>query len=149
MTIGEYCNREVTISEPDTSIIEAAKLMRRHHVGDLVVVDRQEGKNLPVGIVTDRDLVLEVPAQDVDPDSLSIKDIMSTDLVTVLESETFLRVLDIMKKQRVRRILVVDDHGGLQGILSADDALELIAEAMNDLTGLVKREIAREADLRP
>jgi CBS domain-containing protein len=149
MTIGEYCNREVTISEPDTSIIEAAKLMRRHHVGDLVVVDRQEGKNLPVGIVTDRDLVLEVLAQDVDPDSLSIKDIMSTDLVTVLESETFLRVLDIMKKQRVRRILVVDDHGGLQGILSADDALELIAEAMNDLTGLVKREIAREADLRP
>mgnify|MGYP003572208446 FL=1 len=149
MTIGEYCNREVTISEPDTSIIEAAKLMRRHHVGDLVVVDRKEGKNLPVGIVTDRDLVLEVLAQDVDPDSLSIKDIMSTDLVTVLESETFLRVLDIMKKQRVRRILVVDDHGGLQGILSADDALELIAEAMNDLTGLVKREIAREADLRP
>jgi CBS domain-containing protein len=149
MTIGEYCNREVTISEPDTSIIEAAKLMRRHHVGNLVVVDRQEGKNLPVGIVTDRDLVLEVLAQDVDPDSLSIKDIMSTDLVTVLESETFLRVLDIMKKQRVRRILVVDDHGGLQGILSADDALELIAEAMNDLTGLVKREIAREADLRP
>ena len=149
MTIGEYCNREVTISEPDTSIIEAAKLMRRHHVGDLVVVDRQEGKNLPVGIVTDRDLVLEVLAQDVDLDSLSIKDIMSTDLVTVLESETFLRVLDIMKKQRVRRILVVDDHGGLQGILSADDALELIAEAMNDLTGLVKREIAREADLRP
>mgnify|MGYP003571918615 FL=1 len=102
-----------------------------------------------MGIVTDRDLVLEVLAQDVDPDSLSIKDIMSTDLVTVLESETFLRVLDIMKKQRVRRILVVDDHGGLQGILSADDALELIAEAMNDLTGLVKREIAREADLRP
>ena len=149
MTIGEYCNREVTISEPDTSIIEAAKLMRRHHVGDLVVVDRQEGKNLPVGIVTDRDLVLEVLAQDVDPDSLSIKDIMSTDLVTVLESETFLSVLDIMQKQRVRRILVVDDHGGLQGILSADDALELIAEAMNDLTGLVKREIAREADLRP
>ena len=149
MTIGEYCNREVTISEPDTSIIEAAELMRRHHVGDLVVVDRQEGKNLPMGIVTDRDLVLEVLAQDVDPDSLAIKDIMSTDLVTVLESETFLSVLDIMQKQRVRRILVVDDHGGLQGILSADDAIELIAEAMNNLTSLVKREIAREADLRP
>ena len=149
MTIGEYCNREVTISEPDTSIIEAAKLMRRHHVGDLVVVDRQEGKNQPLGIVTDRDLVLEVLAQNVDPDSLSIKDIMSTDLVTVLESETFLSVLDIMQKQRVRRILVVDDHGNLQGILSVDDALELIAEAMNNLTSLVKREIDREVDLRP
>lgn len=149
MTIGEYCNRDVTISAPDTSIIDAAKLMRRHHVGDLVVVDRQEGKNLPMGIVTDRDLVLEILAQDVDPDSLSIRDIMSSDLVTVLESETFLSALDIMQKQRVRRILVVDDHGGLQGIFTADDAIELVAEAMNDLTSLVKREIVREADLRP
>jgi CBS domain-containing protein len=149
MTIGEYCNRDVTISAPDTSIIDAAKLMRRHHVGDLVVVDRQEGKNLPMGIVTDRDLVLEILAQDVDPDSLSIRDIMSSDLVTVLESETFLSALDIMQKQRVRRILVVDDHGGLQGIFTADDAIELVAEAMNDLTSLVKRETAREADLRP
>jgi len=149
MTIGEYCNRDVTISAPDTSIIDAAKLMRRHHVGDLVVVDGQEGKNLPMGIVTDRDLVLEILAQDVDPDSLSIRDIMSSDLVTVLESETFLSALDIMQKQRVRRILVVDDHGGLQGIFTADDAIELVAEAMNDLTSLVKRETAREADLRP
>jgi CBS domain-containing protein len=148
MTIGEYCNRDVTISAPDTSIIEAAKLMRQHHVGDLVVVESQVGKNLPIGIVTDRDLVLEVLAQDIDPDSLSIRDIMSTDLVTVLESETFLSVLDIMQKQRVRRTLVVDDHGGLQGIFTADDAIELVAEAMNDLTSLVKREIAREADLR-
>ena len=149
MTIGEYCNRDVTISAPDTSIIDAAKLMRRHHVGDLVVVDRQEGKNLPMGIVTDRDLVLEILAQDVDPDSLSIRDIMSSAVVTVLESETFLSALDIMQKQRVRRILVVDDHGGLQGIFTADDAIELVAEAMNDLTSLVKRETAREADLRP
>lgn len=149
MTIGEYCNREVTITEQDTSVNEAAILMRHHHVGDLVVVDKQEEKMVPIGIVTDRDLVIEVLAQNVDPDSLSIKDIMSTDLVTVNENVTLLSVLDIMQKERVRRILVVDELGGLQGILSADDAIELIAEAMNNLTKLVKREMAREQKQRP
>ena len=149
MTVGEYCNREVTITEQDISVIEAAILMRHHHVGDLVVVNKQEEKTVPIGIVTDRDLVIEVLAQNVDPDSLSIKDIMSTDLVTVGENETLLSVLDIMQKERVRRILVVDEHGDLQGLLSADDAIELIAEAMNNLTKLVKREIAREQYQRP
>jgi len=149
MTIGEYCNREVTITEQDTSVIEAAILMRRHHVGDLVVVDKQEQKTVPIGIVTDRDLVIEVLAQSIDPDSLSIKDIMSTELVTVSENEALLSVLDIMQKKRVRRILVVNEHGDLQGLLSADDAIGLIAEAMNNLTKLVKREIAREQNQRP
>ncbi len=149
MTIGEYCNREVTITEQDTSVIEAAILMRRHHVGDLVVVDKLEEKTVPIGIVTDRDLVIEVLAQNIEPDSLSIKDIMSTDLVTVNENETLLSVLDIMQEKRVRRILVVNEHGDLQGLLSADDAIGLIAEAMNNLTKLVKREIAREQNQRP
>ncbi len=149
MTIGEYCNREVTITEQDTSVIEAAILMRRHHVGDLVVVDKQGQKTVPIGIVTDRDLVIEVLAQNIEPDSLSIKDIMSTDLVTVNENETLLSVLDIMQEKRVRRILVVNEHGDLQGLLSADDAIGLIAEAMNNLTKLVKREIAREQNQRP
>jgi CBS domain-containing protein len=149
MTAGEYCNREVVITEQDMSVTEAAILMRQHHVGDLVVVETREGKTLPTGIITDRDLVIEIIAQKVDPQSLSVKDVMSTDLVTVRENETLLDVLAIMQRKSVRRLVVVDDEGNLQGLLTADDAIELIAEAMNSLTKLVKQEITRETRERP
>jgi len=60
MTAGEYCNREVVITGQDASVTEAAMLMRHHHVGDIVVVEKQGGKTLPIGIITDRDIVVEV-----------------------------------------------------------------------------------------
>ena len=63
MTAGEYCNREVVIIESNTTILDAAKLMRQHHVGDLVVIKKLGNQNLPIGIVTDRDLVIKVLAQ--------------------------------------------------------------------------------------
>ncbi len=149
MTVGKYCNRDVIITELNTTIIEAAKLMRKHHVGDLVVVKKQDAENIPVGIVTDRDLVVEVLAQEVLPDSVTFKDIMSTDLVTVGEDETLLGTLALMRNHGVRRILVVNDHGGLEGILSVDDAVELIAEEMNSLVKLVRHEIMHEEEERP
>jgi CBS domain-containing protein len=149
MTAGEYCNREVIITDKNTAVSEAAVLMRQHHVGDLVIVEKQDGKTLPVGIITDRDLVIEVIAQNIDAQSLSVKDIMSTELVTVNEKETLLNVLEIMQKKSVRRIVVIDDTGTLQGLLTADDAIELITEAMNNLTKLVKHEITREEKQRP
>ncbi len=144
MTAGEYCNREIVVSEQTDSVTDAATLMRQHHVGDLVVVERQGEKTLPVGIITDRDIVIEVIAQKIDPNSLCIKDVMSTKLVTINEKATFLDTLELMRNQGIRRVIVVDEQGSLQGLLSADDAIELIAEEMNHLTKLIKREITQE-----
>ncbi len=149
MTAGEYCNREVIITEKNISVTEAAMFMRQHHVGDLIVVEKQEGRTLPIGIITDRDIVIEVIAQKVDPNLLTINDIMSTDLITVEEQKTLLDTLDLMQNQGVRRVVVVDGQGSLQGLLTADDAVELIAEAMNKLTKLVKREITHEEKEHP
>jgi len=149
MTAGEYCNREVVITEQDTSVTEAAVLMRQHHVGDLVVVEKRGGKTIPTGIITDRDLVIEVIAQKVAAETLSVKDIMSADPVTVTEDEKLLDVLAMMQRKGVRRILVVDEEGALQGLISADDVIELIAEAMNNLTKLVRQEITREEKKHP
>jgi CBS domain-containing protein len=149
MTAGEYCNREVIIVEPTISVTEAAVLMRRHHVGDLVVVEKEGEEARPVGIITDRDIVIEVVAQKIDPDSLTVKDIMSTDPVRVAETVSLLDTLELMKQRGVRRVLVIADSGGLQGLLSADDAIELIAEQLNDLTQLVDREITREQKQHP
>ena len=149
MSAGEYCNREVIIVEPTISVTEAAVLMRHHHVGDLVVVEKEGEEALPIGIITDRDIVIEVMAQKLDPDSLTVKDIMSTDPVSVPVTTSLLDTLELMKQRGVRRVLVVADDGSLQGLLSADDAIELIAEQLNDLTQLVDREVKQEQKQHP
>ncbi len=149
MTAGTYCNREAIITESNTSVTEAARLMRQYHVGSLIVVEKQGEENMPIGIVTDRDLVIEVLAQDVPPDSVMVQDIMSVDLFTVTEDMTLFSTLNVMRRHCVRRIPVVNSHGGLEGILCADDVVELIAEASNDLVSIISHEIKREKQEHP
>lgn len=149
MTAGEYCNREVVITDRDASITQAAMLMREHHVGSLVVVKKRDGANIPIGIVTDRDLVVEVIALKVPIDSITVGDVMSIDLVTVEEQETLINTLDLMLKKGIRRIPVVDKQNNLQGIMTADDAIDLLAESMSDLTKMINKELMYEIKQRP
>jgi len=148
MPVGEICNREVVIAEKSLSVVEAARLMRGHHVGDLVVVEAREGQQRPVGIVTDRDIVVEVVAAGVNPEGLKLGDIMGPDVATVRESEGLFEALRYMRDKGVRRIPVVDREGGLVGILTLDDLLSLLAEEMTELAKLVSRERQREATAR-
>ena len=148
MAIGEMCNREVVIVERETSLGEAARLMRQHHVGDLVVVESREGGRRPVGIVTDRDIVLEVVAMDLSPESLRVGDIMGAKLVSVRDSEGVFETIRYMRSQGVRRVPVVDAAGWLVGIIALDDLLELLAEEIGELAKLVTRERGREQETR-
>jgi len=148
MPVGEICNREVVVSDKTMSVVEAARLMRTHHVGDLVVVDERDGRKLPVGIVTDRDIVVEVVAAGVNPDALKVGDIMGLDVATVRESEGLFEALRYMRDKGVRRMPVVDSAGGLVGLLTLDDLLSLLAEEMTELAKLVSQERQREAAAR-
>jgi CBS domain containing-hemolysin-like protein len=74
---------------------------------------------------------------------------MSTGPVSVVESTSLLDTLETMKQRGVRRVLVLADNGSLQGLLSADDAIELIAEQVDDLTQLVNREVKQEQKQHP
>ncbi len=148
MPIGEICNREVVFATRDTSILETAQLMRRHHVGDLIVVDEKNDKRIPVGIVTDRDIVIEVIAKEADINSLTAGDIMGLELVTTREADGVFETIQLMRLKGVRRMPVVDPHGGLVGIVSVDDLVELLAEEMNELAKLISREQVREAKNR-
>ena len=148
MAVGEICNREVVITEKSVSVVDAAQLMRSHHVGDLVVVEEKGGRRHPVGIVTDRDIVVEVVAAGVNPDTLKVGDIMGPELATLRESEGLFEALRYMRDKGVRRMPVVDRDGGLVGILTLDDLLSLLAEEMTELAKLVSRERQREATLR-
>jgi CBS domain-containing protein len=148
MSIGEFCNREVVFATREMSLPEAAQLMRKHHVGDLVVVDEVDGKRVPVGIVTDRDMVIEVIAQSLNVDGFSVGDIMSPQLVSVQEKEGVFETIRLMRSKGVRRIPVVNQEGGLAGIVSADDILDLLAEEMAELAKVAPREQEREAKAR-
>jgi len=148
MAVGEICNREVVITEKSVSMVDAAKLMRTHHVGDLVVVEEKAGRKHPVGIVTDRDIVVEVVAAGVNPDTLKVGDIMGPEVATVRESEGLFEALRYMRNKGVRRMPVVDGSGVLVGILTLDDLLSLLAEEMTELAKLVSHERQREATVR-
>jgi CBS domain-containing protein len=148
MAVGEICNREVVIAKKTLSVVDAAQLMRKHHVGDLVVVEERNGRRHPVGIVTDRDIVVEVVAAEVNPDGLKVGDIMGPEVATVRESEGLFEALRYMRGKGVRRMPVVDRDGGLIGILTLDDLLSLLAEEMTELAKLVSHERQREAASR-
>lgn len=148
MSAGEYCNRDVVIISKSEPVNEAIQLMRRHHVGDVVVVETLEETTIPVGILTDRDIVLEILAEDVDLEAVAVGDVMSYELVTVNENTKLIDTIKIMRDKGVRRIPVVNESGGLEGLLTVDDMLELMAEQLSDIVGLISKEQARESTLR-
>lgn len=148
MPIGEICNREVVIVQRDTTVEEAARLMRKHHVGALVVIDEVSGKRKPVGMVTDRDLVVEVLATQLDAAVITVGDIMPHELGTVPESSGVFEAIQFMRAKAVRRLPVVDGQGALVGIVALDDLLALLAEELSDLAGLVAREQEKESRAR-
>jgi len=148
MAVGEICNREVVVTGKSASVVEAAQLMRTHHVGDLVVIEERDGRNYPVGIVTDRDIVVEVVAVGVNPEELRVGDIMGPEVATARESEGLFEALRYMRDKGVRRMPVVGSEGELVGILTMDDVLSLLAEEMTELAKLVSHERQREAVVR-
>ena len=148
MPIGEICNRDVVIVKSSDTIQEAAKLMRQHHVGDVVVIEERGGVRVPVGIVTDRDLVVEILATELDPGVITVGDIMERELVTVKESTGIFEAIQYMRSKAVRRLPIVDESGALLGIFSLDDLLELLSEELLGIAKLVKHQQRKEATRR-
>ena len=145
MTTGEICNRNVVVAPKTELVVDAAKRMRTSHVGALIVVEHREGRHIPVGIVTDRDIVISAVAGDVDHiQHLMLSDLMSLDLVTGHEEESLESALKKMQEHGIRRLPVVDRTGALVGILTLDDVLQYLTAQHGELVALVVREQQRE-----
>jgi len=149
MNASEICNREVVVCYRNMSLPDAAKLMREYHVGSLVVVVDRPPERVPVGILTDRDLTLAVIAKELDPRDLDVGDVMSTELLTVREQDSVTDVLRLMRERGVRRLPVLTPNGGLAGIVTIDDVLDIVAEELGDVVRSIGRERAREIRARP
>jgi CBS domain-containing protein len=148
MTIGAICNRDVITAQPSATVLEAVTLMRQHHVGDVVVVKHHQGKKVPVGIVTDRDVVVDLVATELDCKVITVGDIMVTNLAVAKASTGILEAIQLMASKGVRRLPIVDDNDDLVGIVTLDDVLLLLAKELGALTKLVAREQKNEAARR-
>jgi len=148
MSVGSICTRHVFSIDANADAAQAAKAMRESHVGFLVVTSKQGGQETPVGVITDRDIVLEVVAQDVDPKSVVAKDIMSGKPLIVREQAPIHDTLLQMRAAGVRRVPVQDAHGKLVGVLSIDDVVGFLSELVQDLAGAIEREQSVESRLR-
>ena len=143
MSVRDICNRNVVVTGRDTTVSDGATLMRNMHIGDLVVAETDDD-NRPIGLVTDRDIVVEVVAAGLDPTSLTVGDIMSDSIESVRGDKDFWDALDHMRQRDIRRQPIVDAQGDLEGILTLDDALGLVGEAIDSLSDLIRNEVERE-----
>lgn len=148
MAISEFCKLDVVCCDASASISEVAELMRVHHVGDVIVTGKNGEARVPIGIVTDRDIVIEVVAPKIDLNMLTAGDIMNSPLQTIDENAGFLDALRLMGKLKVRRMPVVRDDGTLFGIASADDILNMLAVEMSTLTSVLAEQPVIESRTR-
>jgi CBS domain-containing protein len=139
MAIGEICSRDVVFVAKNESCADAARLMREHHVGSLVVVRDRAGTKTPVGMITDRDLAVGVMALGLDAEKTPVEAAMRPEVMVVRESEGLGRAIALMREQGVRRLPVVDAAGALVGVLAADDLIELFGEEMAGLAAVVAK----------
>lgn len=148
MNAGEICNREVVVAYRQMSLTEAAKLMRDHHVGSLIVVVDRLSERVPVGMLTDRDLTVAVIAKELDPRTLTVGEVMGTELFTVREQDSISEALRLMRERGVRRVPVLTRSGALAGLVTVDDLLDNVAEQLSDVVHAIERERVRETRVR-
>ncbi len=137
MPIQRILRRSVKTLPPETSCAEASRLLRDEEIGCVVVAEAGR----PVGVVTDRDLVVRVMAAGEDADRVSLRDVMSGEPVFLGDANSLDSVVRTMREQGVRRIPVVDDAGELEGIVTLDDLLVLLAEQLGSLAETVRQEL--------
>lgn len=148
MNVGSACNREVIVADRSSGVLEVARLMRDYHVGSIVVTEADEGGMRPVGIVTDRDLVVEILAQEVDARAVVLEDVMTHYPVAANEDDDLEYAVELMRDKGVRRVPVVDNSGFVVGILSMDDLLWEMSREFDSIASLVQREQRNEVRRR-
>jgi CBS domain-containing protein len=144
MLLKSICTLEVARCGPQTTVLEAAYLMRRGHTGDLVVCAGAEEGEAPIGVITDRDIVVEVLAKGLDPAATTVASVMRTPVVVANETEDTSQALERMKHHGVRRIPVVGARGHLMGIVTVDDLVKGLAAEAGALAEILAREQSHE-----
>ena len=129
--LGKVCTKPVVTASAQMTVAQAARAMRSKNIGALVVVNAGR----PIGMLTDRDIAMDVVAQGMDPDSTRVGDVMHKKPVTIREDLGILDAAQAFAKSGVRRLPVVDKGGQLAGVIAVDDVMMLLGNEMGDLAG--------------
>ena len=151
MFVAELCSRNVVTIRPDDEIVVAARRMRENHVGYLVVLEPDAAAGtIPrvIGVLTDRDIVLEVVARDGNPHHVHVRDVMTREPVVLEGFATLPAAMQEMRRVSVRRMPVIGKQGELLGVLSLDDALDVLSGELASLAGAIRNERRVESMLR-
>ena len=145
MNIEGMCTHSTVTADRSRTLQECAALMGENHVGSVLVTEETPGGPQAVGIVTDRDLVVEAMARGVAPGQASIGQITARRLVTVPSSASIDEAVQVMKSEGVRRLLVATPDRRLVGIISMDDLLDALAGEMAGIVQAIRGGFVREA----
>jgi CBS domain-containing protein len=139
MRLRELMSTQVITVAPEADLVEAARLMRRHHVGFLVVLKPSpRGSGVLTGVLTDRDIVIQTLARDVDPHAVTVGDIMTTEVMTGRDEEGLATLLTRMRRAGIHRVPIVNGAGMVVGIVSVDDIIRCLAGLTGQLADTVK-----------
>ena len=139
----DFIQAEVVTTDESTSLMDAAKLMREHGIGDIVITRGSGRAAKPIGVITDRDIVVHGIACDLDLDAIAAGDLRVRELITIKPDADLTEITRTMNEKGVRRLLIATDSEFL-GMISIDDVIWAIAELVNNLTGMVARQIEYE-----
>lgn len=149
MKVRDFCSRTVAVVEPTASLREASLLMRDAHVGALVVTERKGGVTRPVGVITDRDIVVAaVAVPGARPEGIRVADVMSGQPRVAREDDGLAEAVKAMSEAGVRRLPVVAADGGLFGVVTLDDVLRVLAAELGALALALGRSREQEAQQR-
>ena len=144
MSIAAICQPEVITIDAGASLRDAANSMRVHYIGALVVTVEAAGQEQAVGVITDRDLAIEILARDLNPTDVKVGQLASRHLASVPATAGIAEAVAVMREAGVRRLLVTGNEGQLAGFVSADDLLDALAGQLGVLANALRRGIARE-----
>ncbi len=149
MTVDTICNHNVATIRADAGVTDAATRMRAEHVGALIVTELRDSVETPIGILTDRDIVVAILAKRVSPDAVTVGDAMTRNLLIAREADSVEFALREMRRRGVRRVPVVGARGELVGILTVDDAVQHFAAQLGRLADVIRTEQTIETQARP
>jgi len=146
--VGTFMSREPVTCGEAFRLQQVAALMRARHVGSVVVVSGDGLGRRPVGVITDRDIVIEVVATGLDAAAITAGDIVVRPAVTAHDTDSLPEAIQKMRSRGTRRLPVVDLHGDLVGVLSSDDVLQAISHELSTLVRVAEHQPAQEARAR-
>lgn len=141
MNVGDICSKNVVYVLQQDSVLDVARIMREKHVGSVVVVENMQGEIRPQGMITERDLVLEVLTAKLDPSVVKAEDILTCELICVTETHDIKEALKYLRYYGVRRAPVVNVNGILVGLFSIEDSLSILSKEFSEIVNLLSNEL--------